>query len=128
MIPIKQLRAYLRYAAVDVELYIKKRYNSLVDYLAIYPDLFCIKNDYVGLASTKDSMQKRGFDLTKGETVSLEERLIKRVQYVEDLETGKAVRDLILSSDIELIAFDSEGRRTAPEQLNSINDAHWCPI
>ena len=116
LIPIKQLRAYLRYAAVDVERYIKKNYDNLVSYLAIYPTVFYVMDEYVGLASAKTTMQKRGFDLNKSETISLEERLIKRVQYIEDVETGKAVRDLILSSDVKLIAFDSEGKCATRKQ------------
>lgn len=110
LISVKQLRDYLRYAAIDVERYIKKNYENLVTYLEIYPTLFYVTDDYVGLASTKKAMQKRGFDLDKHETLSLEERLISRLQYIDDVETGETVRDLILSSNVELIAFDSEGR------------------
>ena len=83
-----------------------------MDYLVIYPSLFCVADEYVGLASAKKSMQKRGFDMDKHETISLEERLINRVQYIDNVKDGEAVRDLILASDVELIAFDSEGKCT----------------
>lgn len=109
LIPVKQLRAYLRYSAVDVERY-AKNYEKLEDYLAIYPALFFVTDEYVGLASAKRNMQKRGFNLSRHEQISLEERLITKVEYIDTVEAGKAVSDYILSSDIELIAFDSEGR------------------
>ena len=110
MIPVKQLRAYLRYSAVDVERYVKENYENLEDYLAIYPTLFYVCDDYVGLTSAKMNMQKRGFDLSRHEQISLEERLVTKVEYVDTVEAGKAVSDFILSSDIDMIAFDSEGR------------------
>ena len=113
MIPIKQLHGYLRYSAIDVEFYLKD-FSKFLKFLKEYVDLFYTDGDYVCSENAQKKLEKRNFNLNKIEETSFDERLLKKVSFVYNLETGKRVCDYILSN-IKCIAFDSEGSHLGDE-------------